>query len=247
MGILFSCCCYEDKLENHIINHGYIEKYPKIIELKNTEILLNQMKNYICKIFLPNGKKATGFFCKIPFPDKNRLLTVLITNNHVINEDYQKKIYLLINNEKKSLSLKKRLKYSNKTYDVTIIQIKEKEDEIENYLELDDIIIKNITKKKKKIDINMIYVKESIYILQYYLSNEIAGVSFGIIAGIKGYQIFHTCNTEPGSSGSPILTCNNKLIGIHKRALDNRLLNIGSFLNYAIIDFIKEKYQRLII
>ena len=59
------------------------------------------MKNYICKIFLPNGTKATGFFCKISFPDKNRLLTVLMTNNHVINEDYQKNIHLLINNEKK--------------------------------------------------------------------------------------------------------------------------------------------------
>ena len=90
----------------------------------------------------------------------------------------------------------------------------------------------------------MIYVKESIYILQYYLSNEIAGVSFGIIASIKDYKIFHTCNTEPGSSGSPILTCNNKLIGIHKGVIDNKPFNIGSFLNYAIIDFIEEKLPK---
>ena len=47
MGIFFSCCCKDEKIENHIINHGYIDKYPRIIELKNTEILLNQMKNCI--------------------------------------------------------------------------------------------------------------------------------------------------------------------------------------------------------
>ena len=244
MGIFFSCCCKDEKIENHIINHGYIDKYPRIIELKNTEILLNQMKNCIWKIYLENGKKGTGFFCKIPFPDKNRLITVLITNNHVINEEYPEKILLLFNNEnneRKPLSLKNRLKYTHKSYDITIIQIKEEEDEIENYLELDDNIINNIT----NIDINMIYVKESIYVLQFPLSNEIAGVSFGIIKSIKNYHIFHTCNTEPGSSGSAILLSNNKLIGIHKGAIDNLYYNIGSFLNYAIKDFIKEKLPKI--
>ena len=43
------------------------------------------MEKCICKIY-QNGKKGTGFFCKIPFPDKNNLLNVLITNNHILSQ-----------------------------------------------------------------------------------------------------------------------------------------------------------------
>ena len=43
------------------------------------------MEKCICKIY-QNGKKGTGFFCQIPFPDKNNLLYVLITNNHILNQ-----------------------------------------------------------------------------------------------------------------------------------------------------------------
>ena len=37
---------------------------------------------------MKDGSKGTGFFCKIPFPNNNHLLPVLITNNHVMNELY---------------------------------------------------------------------------------------------------------------------------------------------------------------
>jgi hypothetical protein len=43
------------------------------------------MEKCICKLY-QNGKKGTGFFCKIPFPDKNNLLNVLITNNHILSQ-----------------------------------------------------------------------------------------------------------------------------------------------------------------
>ena len=32
-------------------------------------------------------EQGTGFFCKIPFPNKENMLPVLITNNHVISGD----------------------------------------------------------------------------------------------------------------------------------------------------------------
>ena len=51
------------------------------INMANTERILNQMKNCICKIKIENIK-ATGFFCKIPNINKN----FLMTNYHVINE-----------------------------------------------------------------------------------------------------------------------------------------------------------------
>ena len=64
------------------------------------QIAMEQMKKCICKIKLDN-KQGTEFFCKIPFPDINNRLSVLITNNHIINE---KELYK--NNSKIYISIK---------------------------------------------------------------------------------------------------------------------------------------------
>ena len=87
------------------IKEIYLEDYPIPITSESTEIILSQMKKCICKIYMNNGNKGTGFFCKIPFPDKNKLLKVLITNNHVINETSlnKKEIKILFNNKLKSI------------------------------------------------------------------------------------------------------------------------------------------------
>ena len=55
---------------------------------------------------------------------------------------------------------------------------------------------------------------------------------------IKNIILNHKCSTEGGSSGSPILNINNKLIGIHKERYNNKN-NKGTFLNYPIKEFIK--------
>ena len=44
------------------------------------------MERCICKIKI-GETQGTGFFCQIPFPNKDNMLKVLITNNHVINSD----------------------------------------------------------------------------------------------------------------------------------------------------------------
>ena len=63
-----------------------IEDYPKSISLEGTKIIIEQMKNIICKINIGN-KKGIGFFCKIPYIDNNNnLLKVLITNTNIIDE-----------------------------------------------------------------------------------------------------------------------------------------------------------------
>ena len=84
---------------------------------------------------------------------------------------------------------------------------------------------------------------ESIYIIQYPHSE--LSMSFGKIkkiGSIKKYEIFHKCNTEKGSSGSPILKLNNKVIGIHKKGAGNEeSYNKGTLLNEPIKKFI-EKY-----
>ena len=86
------------------IKEKYLEDYPIPITAENIEIILNQMKKCICKIYMDNGSKGTGFFCKVPFPDKDHLVSFLITNNHIIDESYLKKdirIDFTINNDKK--------------------------------------------------------------------------------------------------------------------------------------------------
>ena len=67
------------------IKEKELKDYPQAISLKSTEIILEQMKKNICKIIRDDGSKGTGFFCKIPFINNNHL-SVLLTNNHVIND-----------------------------------------------------------------------------------------------------------------------------------------------------------------
>ena len=53
---------------------------PKLLENTN----LKYMKDYICKV---SGKiVGTGFFCKIKYEDK--LIPVLMTNYHVLDDNY---------------------------------------------------------------------------------------------------------------------------------------------------------------
>ena len=71
-------------MENYI-PEKYIEDSPNPLTIEGTETILFQMKNCLCKILGNDGKKGTGFFCKIPYLKK--LLPVLITNNHILDEN----------------------------------------------------------------------------------------------------------------------------------------------------------------
>ena len=210
------------------IKEKTIKDYPEAATLESTKIILKQMEKNICKILISDENIGTGFFCKIPFPDNNNKLSVLITNNHVIN-DLNKNIKIYYDNKIIEIELENRKKYTNKEYDITIIEIKEK-DKIEEYLEIDEEIMKGL---------NKVYAKESIYVLQY---PEEKLVSYGILNGIiedKKYNFSHLCCTDKGSSGSPIINLkNNKVIGIHKEATNN--YNKGLFLNYPIQEFINK-------
>ena len=142
--------------------------YPKIINYDCQQKIMEQMEKNICRINI-GEEKGTGFFCKIPFPDRNNKLPVFITNNHVINEKllYKEnaKISIKIKGDKKTkeLNLNNRIKYTNKKYDIRIIEIKER-GEIWDYLELDDKIISDIINNNNE---NEEYIGETIYIIQY--------------------------------------------------------------------------------
>ena len=228
-------------------NESLLTGYPDAITYECTKKIKEQMEKNICKIKIGQDQ-GTGFFCKIPFQDMNNMLPVFITNNHIINQEFLNKenanikLDIKEETEKININLNNRIKYTNEKYDTTIIEIKE-EDKIKNYLKLDDIIINNILNNENK---NNEYEDKTIYIIQYPKGQ--LSVSYGILANIaidKKYEFNHKCITEHGSSGSPILTLNNKLIGIYKQGLYNNNYNKGTFLNFPIKEFIKLNFHKV--
>ena len=66
-----------------------LSNYPNVISYECSKKIIEQMERNICKINI-GKKQGTGFFCKIPFPNKEKMLPVFITNNHVINDELLK-------------------------------------------------------------------------------------------------------------------------------------------------------------
>ena len=222
------------------INEKKCEGYPSPIFLEGMRKILNQMENSICRINCKDGVKGTGFFCKIPV-SKKKNLEVLMTNNHIINKDYldkENKITISIKDDKyiKSISLRDKFTYTNEEYDITIINLNDNEGEnLFEFLELDENILNNDGE---------IYIGNSIYIIHYpfnFYGNKVA-VSYGILkktSDCEKYNFIHSCSTEYGSTGSPILNLsNNKIIGIHKQKSSGEY-NIGFFLYNSIKEFIQ--------
>ena len=120
-----------------------------------------------------------------------------------------------------------------------ILNLKE-EDEINNYLELDE----NLFKKNSEIS----YENTTIYILHYPNADKVS-VSYGF--GFKKEEnndFIHKCHTEFGSSGGPILNLStNKVIGIHiGTGLDKNktiLYNYGKLLKYPLLELNKNCFN----
>ncbi len=213
-----------------IIKEKQINNYPLPISNEKTKKILEQMEKCICKIHF-NGENGTGFFCKIYFPSLKKKLKFLITANHVfdLTNKSNKKITLEIDNGRiiKNIDLnEKRIIYTKEEYDITMIELNDK-DNINNFLELEEEINKDY--------IENIYEKESIYVLHYPLNKEVC-VSYGILKTIESKDKIKTliCS-DYGSSGGPILLLSTqKVIGIHKGTFKNEDYNIGTFLKYPL-------------
>ena len=209
---------------------------PKLLEETN----LSYKENYIYKI---NGIKiGTGFFCEIKYNEKK--IPVLITNYHVINDEYfenYKYIKIDIKNDFQMININKDSKLYSSTedkYDIMIIKINEDDKNIKNYLEIDSNIFETDSLSK--------YEKEDLYIL-HYPNSERAYISYGKgIKQIGKYDIKHECSTDFGSCGAPILSSStNKVIGIHKGYNKNiingsKVYNVGTFLKFPL-DELKQK------
>ena len=157
-----------------------LNKYTLPVTIDETELILKQMRNSICKIENEKGK-GTGFFCEI----SNKKL--LITNNHIINEEIIKdknkiKVKLNDNTIKKDIEIKDY--YTSIEYDTTIIEINDNDENI-NYLEIDDDMLD---------DENIKIYNESVYIIQYpkYGNEQKGAVSYGVLNEIQNkYNVIY--------------------------------------------------------
>ena len=227
------------------IEEGIIKESIDPITIKQTEEILNQMKNSICKI---RGKATgTGFFCYINYEGKE--IPCLMTNYHVLDNDFikeKKMIEISMNdneiNEEISIKEKDIIYLSpNNEYDTIIIKLQKEENYI-NYLKLDDKLFNKNSEKGY----------ESIYIL-HYPNGSNASVSYG--KGIKfvskdnNYEIEHKCNTLFGSSGGPILNLSSlKVIGLHRGAIkskDEIRVNIGTLLKFPLNELKNNKIKEI--
>ena len=190
------------------------------------------MTNSVCRIV--NGKIiGTGFICLIPYPTIDHTLKVLITCNHVFNDiKIGNKIKVKFDNniEKEIILDKERKLYTNDIndkYDITIIELKDNEFNLNNYLRIDDELYKNEEIKEN----------DQIYIIHYPKGIEVK-YSIGPIIFKKQNKIGYKCETEEGSSGAPIFNLNNfNVIGIHRGAGVEQKYNVGEILKLPINDF----------
>ena len=203
--------------------------YHTPVTIDKTSKILDQMKKSICKIKTKNGR-GTGFFCTAELKSKEAQL--LITSHHIVDKkilDSDGSLDIIIDNdEEKTIEInEKRKVYINKEYDLTIIELREK-DKIKDFLELDNIFDN---------DYNL--SNQSIYLLQYSKlgKDQKAAVSYGMLKEIEGYDMVNYCNALTGSIGGPILNLqNNKVIGMHREA-SSEGINKATFLKFALEEF----------
>ena len=222
---------------DEIIKEAHIDGHLYSMSLQTMKFFCQQMETSICKFKKPNNIFGTGFICKIK--NKNNLyeIPVLITCNHVLNENdltIGNEINLVFNNTKYiKLKINKIRKiYTNSRYDITIIELKKNDNFNENeMLEIDENIF--------QVDYNY-YIKRQIYIIHIPNGTEIRYSSEVIRSIDLTGKIEHFCSTESGSSGAPIINFETrKVIGLHIGYNANKKVNLGTLLNNPIEEFFK--------
>ena len=221
--------------KNKLEKEKEIDDYPLRASIDDTEKIINQSKQCTCRI-TTNNTKGTAFSCKLYNIFEGKDIKVLITNNHVIGENELKQNIINFSNYNgrrfgKIELDKSRITYTNKELDITIIELKEK-DNINKFLELDSNFIEN---KDEYLKSN--YAKHPLYTLFYSDNNSY--ISYGIIKDIQEKQIFHSCSTRGGASGSPIcLLTSQKVIGIHVGSLKEDKVNFCVSFKYVLSEFL---------
>ena len=152
----------------NVINIKSIDDSLIPVSIEGTEKILNQMRKSVCKIYKEDGTKGTGFFCRLKYEQENIFFYLLISNNHILEENdlkIDKKIVISINNEDEFKVIKidkSRKVYTSTILDVSFVEIKPDIDKINDFIDIDEKIYKSIN------FINDLYSKKSIWINTWY-------------------------------------------------------------------------------
>ena len=230
---------------NDIIKEVKIQGTPDAISFEGLEIIKEQKSNNVCKIIKDDNITGTGFLCIIPFQDKLHPLPVLMTCNHVLNENDIKpgKEIKLIFNDKIEKIIKidnSRMVYTSNEneFDTTILEIKDEDNfDLNNILEIDNNIYKD--------DLNKFYQNKTVYII-HYPNGLISSYSHNIIKNIDvaNTKINHLCESSDGSSGAPIINLQNfNVLGIHIGKSKHFKTNFGIVLKPIIEKFYNKRYN----
>lgn len=113
--------------------------------------------------------------------------------------------------------------------------------------QLTDILFLNNKFNDRMYSVNE-YINKEIYLIQYPKGE--LSISFGMIKSILRNKFIHTSEANLGSTGSPILDLNNKVIGMHihfslnfQPGPERDYNNIAIFLNKPIQNFIDKLYE----
>ena len=202
---------------------------------------LQKAKNGVCQIIIENYPFCSGCFCRIPYTN-NFYLNALLTCHHVLNKNVvfsDGNIKIKVNDRYIFLSLKNRKKWCNEKLNYFCIEIKD-DDEIDNFYQIDDIILKNDYK-------NELYLQKYILTFAIMEDGEI-GYSNGLINNIENSYFWYNCDIDKGYSGGVIINNkNNSIIGVNKGEhiinSNNSNINMGIFI-YDIIKDIKNQNNK---
>jgi hypothetical protein len=192
-----------------------------------------QKEDATCKLITGKG---TGFFCELQLQDYK--LKVLLTCNHVLNEDLIKnnsKIKIKYKNTIKEITINElRFVCTNELLDYTCIQILFN-DNINDYFQIDSNINNN--------NPNEIYDNELFAIYQCPEESDVLLIEGKIEDFKSNGVILHNISTDFGSSGGPLILSNNlNIVGIHRGKLNNEL-NQAIFIK-NVLDDIKQKLSQ---
>ena len=223
---------------------------PKALTRGQYKVISDQRSKSLCQI-TTSKTKAIGFLCNIPNP-------VLITNNHSLNEaqiNTGEEIKLTFKDKNENETYKtikiddKRTiftvgKVNKEDIDITIIELNLDEDNLNNqeFIEIDKELMIS--------DVKVAYEKKDIYMFQYKKEGGISTLT-GVINEIKkegeSYTLLHTCDADKGSSGSPIILYNHKVIGIHRGFDSKEKFNLATLLQYSIKEFLKKIEEKKLV
>ena len=153
------------------------EIIPNFSQTCNFDLINKQISSicYVKGFYKGDDMFGTGFFCKIPY--KNEKIPVLITCYYIVDDEFfekNKELKIYRNFKEYNIKIDKNNKiYSSpddsKHYDIMIIKLNE-EDNINEYLELDEKIFNN--------DSEIFNKTKYVYMLSFSL-NEKPKISFG--------------------------------------------------------------------